>query len=40
MVGIRGAKIIRARKFKRKIPTRKRSGRTWETKEDMLTSSG
>jgi hypothetical protein len=36
MVGIRGAKIIRDKKFRKKIPTRKRRGPTWERKEVMI----
>jgi hypothetical protein len=35
-VGIRGDKIIRERKFRKKIPTRKRRGPIWERNDEFL----
>jgi len=36
MVGIRGERMTRARKFNKKIPTRKRRGLIWERKEECV----
>jgi len=37
-VGIKGDRIIRERKFKKKIPTRKRRGPVWGRKDEFLAS--